>query len=304
MHLGRENNLDDHKLAGIALQVTKEEKDLGVLIRDNLKPAAQCAKAARKAQAVLGQITRAFQYRDKRVFIQLYKQYVRPHLEFAAQAWAPWNQADKDLLEKVPKRAAGMVFGLRSREYEDRLRELEMTTLEERRHKADMLQMFKIMQGDGQQNPADWFRPPAAAEAAARTRQHADPLNVRPNYGRLEIRRHSFAVRAGEPWNEVPGCIKRAHSHSIQESIRITQEGDDLKNTDLKIIPWQLVNPAPVHLTRMAIFTGGSHSGPRVTVENKWTSMKQVSIQNLLSKNCCLQCELTLLKSLLKNIML
>jgi hypothetical protein len=105
-----------------------------------------------------------------------------------------------------------MVSGLRSREYEDRLRELEMTTLEERRHQADMLQMFKIMRGDGQQNPADLFRPPAAADAAARTRQHAEPLNVRPNHGRLEISRHSFAVRAGEPWNEVPGCIKRART--------------------------------------------------------------------------------------------
>jgi hypothetical protein len=142
----------------------------------------------------------------------LYKQYVRPHLEFAAQAWAPWNQADKDMLEKVQKRAVGMVTGLRSHEYEDRLRELEMTTLEQRWHQADMLQMFKIMRGDGQQNPADWFRLLVAAEAAARTRQHADPLNVRPNHGRLEIRRHSFAVRAGEPWNEVPGCIKCART--------------------------------------------------------------------------------------------
>jgi hypothetical protein len=195
---------------GTALEVTKEEKDLGVIIADNLRPAAQCAKAAKTAQFVLGQITRAFRYRDKSVFIQLYKQYVRPHLEFAVQAWSPWHQADKETLEKVQKRAVAMVSGLQSRDYEDRLRELKLTTLEERRHQADMLQMYKIASGSGQLDEAGWFGPPTAA--AARTRHYADQLNVRPNHGRLEIRRNFFTVRACEPWNNVPADIKRARS--------------------------------------------------------------------------------------------
>jgi hypothetical protein len=166
------------------------------------------AKAAKTAQTVLGQITRAFQYRDKKVFMQLYKQYVRPHLEFAVQAWSPCQQADKDTLEKVQKRAVGMVSGLRSHDYEGRLRELGLTTLEERRHQADMLLMFKLSRGNGQLDEAGWFRPPLPA--VARTGRHADPLNVQPNHGRLEIRRNSFAVRAGKPWNAVAGSIKRA----------------------------------------------------------------------------------------------
>jgi hypothetical protein len=91
-------------------------KDLGVTISDSLKPAAQCAKAAKKAQMVLGQISRAFQYRDKTVFMQLYKQYVWPHLEFAIQVWAPYSATDIEVLEKVQKKAVGMVGGLRSKE--------------------------------------------------------------------------------------------------------------------------------------------------------------------------------------------
>jgi Reverse transcriptase (RNA-dependent DNA polymerase) len=154
MHLGRQNERRDYVMGGSTLSVTKEEKDLGVLICDNLKPAAQCTKAAKTAQTVLGQITRAFQYREKKVFMQLYKQYVRPHLEFAVQAWSPWQQADKDTLEKVQKRAVGMVSGLRSHDYEGRLRELGLTTLEERRHQADMLLMFKLSRGDGKLDEA------------------------------------------------------------------------------------------------------------------------------------------------------
>jgi hypothetical protein len=209
MHLGRNNTESEYRMGGKALEKTVEERDLGIQVSNKLKPAAQCAHAARTAQAVLGQISRAFQYRDRSIFVQLYKQYVRPHLEFSVQAWSPWSAADKELLEKVQRRAVRMVSGLKSRDYEDRLRELNLTTLEERRHRADMLQMYKIVHAGDSLDKATWFRPHTEA---ARTRLRADPLNVRPNHGRLEIRRNFFSVRAGDCWNAVPAHIKRART--------------------------------------------------------------------------------------------
>lgn len=112
-----------------------------------MKPSAQCKKAARTGQTVLGQLTRAFHYRDRHIFVRLYKQYVRPHLEFASPAWSPWLESDKDCLEKVQKRAINMISGLRGKTYEEKLLELGMTTLEERRRQLDMIQMYKIMAG-------------------------------------------------------------------------------------------------------------------------------------------------------------
>jgi hypothetical protein len=58
-------------MAGVVLEKTSQEKDLGVMVMDTLKPAAQCAKVAKTAQVVLGQITRAFHYRDRRTFVRL-----------------------------------------------------------------------------------------------------------------------------------------------------------------------------------------------------------------------------------------
>jgi hypothetical protein len=210
MHIGRGNGKSDYEMAGSVLDKTREEKDLGVIVSDTLKPAAQCAKAAKTALSVLGQITRAFRYRDKRTFVQLYKQYVRPHLDFAVQAWSPWLLADITVLEKVQQKAVKMVSGLRSHDYTERLKELRLTTLTERRHQADMLHMYKLCSGKLGQRKEEWFSAPP--EGAARTRRNADPLNVRPNHGRLEVRRHFFTVRAGEPWNLVPSEIKRART--------------------------------------------------------------------------------------------
>ena len=50
------------------LQVSREEKDLGIYIADNLKPGLQCAKAASKAMSVLGMIRRRFGKIDRESF--------------------------------------------------------------------------------------------------------------------------------------------------------------------------------------------------------------------------------------------
>jgi hypothetical protein len=57
---------------------------------------------------VLHQTRRNFHSRDRFTFVKLYKQYVRPHLEFASQAWSPWLTGDKEVLEKVQRKAVGI----------------------------------------------------------------------------------------------------------------------------------------------------------------------------------------------------
>ena len=147
MHFGRNNPRHDYTMNGRLLEKTEEERDLGVVTMASTKPAAQCAKAAQTAQAVLGQIARAFHFRDKEIFLGLYRQYIRPHLEFSVQAWAPWCQRDKDMLENVQRRAVKMISGLRGDSYEERLKELGLTSLEERRHRADTALMHSVMHG-------------------------------------------------------------------------------------------------------------------------------------------------------------
>jgi hypothetical protein len=70
---------------------------------------------------VLSQISRAFHYQDRHIYLRLYKQSVRPYLEFASTAWSPWLEADKEVLEKIQKRAVNMVSGLKASTYEEKL---------------------------------------------------------------------------------------------------------------------------------------------------------------------------------------
>jgi hypothetical protein len=56
MHLGNRNPNFVYHMNGQELEVSAEERDLGVIVADNLKPSAQCSRAAKTAQSVLGQL--------------------------------------------------------------------------------------------------------------------------------------------------------------------------------------------------------------------------------------------------------
>jgi Reverse transcriptase (RNA-dependent DNA polymerase) len=76
MHVGRGNPNHEYSMNSTRLATTKEERDVGVIISENLKPAAQCKKAAQTASSVLGQIHRSFHYRDRHTYVRIYKQYL------------------------------------------------------------------------------------------------------------------------------------------------------------------------------------------------------------------------------------
>ena len=78
--------------------------------------------------------------------------------------------------------------------------------MEERRHQADMLYVYKVLTGREDVNKCQWFT--MAAEAARTTRTASHKLNVNVIHGRLEVRRNFFSVRASGQWNDIPGHIK------------------------------------------------------------------------------------------------
>ena len=206
MHIGTSNQEIQYNMGGAVLGTTDTERDIGVLVANSMKPTKHCQKAAQTASSVLGQITRAFHYRDRKTFVKLYKQYVRPHLEFAVTAWSPWTEADKECLEKVQMKAVKMISGMASNDYMARLAELGLETLEERRHRMDMAQVYKIVTGKDKVNSETWFT--MARDGQRLTRGNAHPLSLKKQRSRLEVRRNFFSQRAVNSWNNIPSVIK------------------------------------------------------------------------------------------------
>ena len=128
LHFGNSNPRHKYTMDDVELEAVQEEKDLGVMIHQSLKPSVQVAAAAKKANQVLGQILRAFTYRDKIHFIRLFTSRVRCHLEYCIQAYNPWTVKDIDVLEAVQRRAIRQVRGLHG-SYEERLQQCGLMPL-------------------------------------------------------------------------------------------------------------------------------------------------------------------------------
>ena len=98
---------------------------------------------------------------------------------------------------------------LRSKNYETRLEELCITSLEERCKRGDMITMYKIMTGKDKVDPALWFTMATSRDVS--TRQNAGLLNVeRPARSRLELRSNQFSKRVVDDWNLLPDWVKQA----------------------------------------------------------------------------------------------
>ncbi len=88
---------------------------------------------------------------------------MQPHLEYAMEANAPTLRADINQLERVQRLATRLVRGLRHVPYEERLRQLNLFSLERRRLRVDLILAFKVFRGEVDLNPSDFFlRPPRA----------------------------------------------------------------------------------------------------------------------------------------------
>ncbi len=59
---------------------------------------------------------------DEKLWKKLYLTYVRPHLEFAVQAWNPYLKKDVNSLERVQRRASKIPSANINLEYKSRLR--------------------------------------------------------------------------------------------------------------------------------------------------------------------------------------
>ena len=132
----------------------------------SLKVSHQCAAAAKKGNQALGMIKRNFAFRSREVIIKLYKSLVRPHLDYAMQAWSssPYMEKDKKIIEKVQARATKLIPNIKDLPYEDRLNRLNLTTLE-RRQRGET---YHIM------NQIDKIKPDSMFQKAlyTRTRGH------------------------------------------------------------------------------------------------------------------------------------
>ena len=111
-----------------------------------------------------------------------------------------------------------MISGLRGSTYEEKLDELGLTTLQERRNKLDMVETFKIINGFSKFPHSRWFK--LVNETNGRnTRNRSYGKNIVPQRSNGDVRRNFFSQRVCEPWNKLPDDIKNSPTVSVASKV-------------------------------------------------------------------------------------
>ena len=149
MHLGKNNphytyTINDGDLVR-TLETTSSEKDLGVYVDPLLEFNDHIAKVVKKSRGIAGMIYKSISSRTSDILIPLFVALVRPNLEYANPVWCPFKRKYIDHIEKVQRQFTKKIYGMHKLTYTERLRELNLPSLEFRREREDMIETYKII---------------------------------------------------------------------------------------------------------------------------------------------------------------
>ena len=147
MHIGNSNPLNKYYMNDVQLSQSNSEKDLGVLVNRDLKDTSHCVYIENKCNRLLGLIKRKFKFKNRKIIMTLFNYLILPHLQYCVQFWSPALSKDVTRLEKIQARATKLIPEIRHLPYEDRLKNLGIRSLANRRIILDLVQTYKILHG-------------------------------------------------------------------------------------------------------------------------------------------------------------
>ncbi len=95
LHTGSNNNCTNYTMKSTEITKVKREKDLRVIIRNDLKPGKHSTEVVKSTNKLIGFIGRTFEFKLEKVVLTLFNALVRPHLEYCVQFWSSFYRKDR-----------------------------------------------------------------------------------------------------------------------------------------------------------------------------------------------------------------
>ena len=190
----------EYKVCNNVIEHVSFEKDLGIVIDEELTFEEHICTKVRIANALVGQIRRTFSYLDGETLKKLFTSLVRPHLEYGQSVWSPFLMRHIDLIERVQERATKLVDGMADLDYSQRLKKLGLTTLRFRRLRGDLIEMHKHFH----LHDKDAITGPSFQTRDRPSRRHNHQVLEPARTRERGIRENSFYGRTSRIWNALP----------------------------------------------------------------------------------------------------
>jgi len=127
-----------------------------------------------------------------------YKSFILPLVSYCSSVWSPHLLGDIYAIESVQRLFTRKLAGFDNMTYPDRLKALNLPSLELRRLRSDLVFCFKIVNGLVAGDLSSY----GLRQTKSSTRGHSQKLFV--EHSKLDARRYFFSNRIIKPWNALP----------------------------------------------------------------------------------------------------
>ena len=206
-------------LNGCLLSSSNPTRDLGILINDNLSYKSHINSIVSKSLQRIGILFRGFLCRDLHFLRKAFIIYVRPLIEYNSILWSPNQKIYIDLIEKVQRRFTKRIPCLHNLSYLDRLKTINLQSLELRRLHFDLFYYFKILHNLTDINPVNFFtyhNPPSSL------RQNA-PFVTTPQSSTSKYL-STLPFRSLTCWNNLPAALRNQQSFTLFKTTIYTMD--------------------------------------------------------------------------------
>ena len=178
------------------LELKDSVRDLGLIVDKSLTFVKHINDIVKKASIRSSLIFKCFLSHDGNSLLRAFIVYVRPVLEYCSHVWSPHCKKYIDEIESVQRRFTKRLPGLQNLTYQERLKFLQLETLEFRRLKSDMILLYKIF---FRQIDTDFSK---FIELHSYTSTRGHPYKLGVPFARTDTFKYSF-VRTFPVWNSL-----------------------------------------------------------------------------------------------------
>jgi hypothetical protein len=205
LYVGNSNTEQAYQIDDLEIaKAVDPVRDLGIHLTPKLNWAPHIQKSCLKANKRWFMFFKFFSTTDPKIYVRLYKIYIRPVLEFGTQVFNSSIKKNCITIEQVQRRATKMIMkrcfksiAAQNAPYHERLEILGLQTLESRRIINDLVLFDKIDKNKIILNESN--KPPVRI---TNTRGNASKYSYR--HARTNIRKDSFFIRVPKIYGKLP----------------------------------------------------------------------------------------------------
>ena len=179
-------------------------RDLGVRVSADMRWKEHIGRIAESGRKKAAWVLSVFETREKLPMLTLYKSLVRSLLEYACPLWNPSSVTDIQTLEAVQRSYTKRIEGVKNLSYYDRLKKLDLMSLQRRRERYIAIHMWKLYHSEVSNDLNIQFKDKGRTGIKA-----VVPSLTSGAVARQSTFDRSFSVMGPRLWNTLPAEINR-----------------------------------------------------------------------------------------------